>query len=115
MLLLDDTDSSLDDLEIGITETMREMPENELLVDKAWALAHHPGTFTAWHHDCDGKVTAIVPRLGAKLWSVFIPSRTLLPEEVREIMIRLCERKLVCPESHEGSVVTLLLKEGDLL
>ncbi|KAK7436565.1 hypothetical protein VKT23_019119 [Stygiomarasmius scandens] len=125
--------TSLDDLELGLTETAHSMPGDDRLVDKAWALAHHPGTFTPWHHDCDGKVTAIVPRLGAKLWSAFIPSRALLPRlgaklwsafipsrallpsEVANVIVRLCEQKLVLPEPHEGTVVTALLKEGDML
>ncbi|KAK7467302.1 hypothetical protein VKT23_004359 [Stygiomarasmius scandens] len=109
--------SGLDDLETAIANTDREIPdwEGKHLTDKSWGLVHHPGTFTSWHHDGDGKVTAIVPKLGVKLWSAYIPSRALAPVEVEKAILRLCGQKLVVPEAKEGIVITIMLKPGDLL
>ncbi|KAK7462199.1 hypothetical protein VKT23_007804 [Stygiomarasmius scandens] len=109
--------SSLDDLETGIVNADPTLypVENHRLTDTAWGSVHHPATFTPWHHDSDGKVSAIVPKLGVKLWSAYIPSKSLSPSEVEEVIVRLCETKLEAPEKHEGTVITIMLKPGDLL
>ncbi|THV01672.1 hypothetical protein K435DRAFT_853532 [Dendrothele bispora CBS 962.96] len=105
---------SLDDLESSIANT-RLIHDYPQTLDKSWGLIHQPGTFTQWHHDADGKLTLINCKTGAKIWSIFIPSRLLNADQVREIMVRFAEEKFILPQPHHGRVVNILLTEGDVL
>ncbi|KAK7440175.1 hypothetical protein VKT23_017118 [Stygiomarasmius scandens] len=91
------------------------MPGTPHLTDKAWALAHHPGTFTPWHHGGDGKVTCIIPKLGVKMWSAYIPAQSLSPVEVDDVVIELCQEKIIIPKSEDGTVLTVMLKYSNHL
>jgi hypothetical protein len=90
-------------------------PDNFLL--NGWALAHHPGVVTNFHHDSDGGVTFVQPVLGKKMWVTAFPknekiSRTTFLRHSLQLT-NLLEIRSNIEANWDMEVVTLL--EGDLL
>ncbi|KAG1719853.1 hypothetical protein EDB19DRAFT_1918474 [Suillus lakei] len=89
-------------------------PDNFLL--NGWALAHHPGVVTNFHHDSDGGVTFVQPVLGKKMWVTAFPknekiSRTTFLRHSLQLT-NLLEIRSNIEANWDMEVVTLL--EGDL-
>jgi hypothetical protein len=114
----------------AMTATATELPEfpnlpSALLEDQQnnlghalaglWALLHHAGVHTTWHHDGDGGVTVIYCKIGCKIWDLVFWHPNVTQAEVESETMRVCKMGTCHPSAQYAKIVTVCLMPGDVL
>lgn len=84
---------------------------------QGWRLVTHPGYVTFPHHDCCGMATYVIANVGAKVWAVMRPKRTLCPDSL-EGLSEVFHRAITLSREgtfSEADVATVCLEEGDVM
>ncbi|KAG9309152.1 hypothetical protein JVU11DRAFT_10862 [Chiua virens] len=84
---------------------------------QGWRLVTHPGFVTFPHHDCCGLCTYVVGNLGAKIWGIIRPKRTLCPTSCENL--KKVFDQAAWPSQgtffSDADVATICLEEGDVM